>query len=208
VTEDEAKAFLTEGLNVSRETFERLDAFAKLVIAENEAQNLISAATIPNIWARHIVDSAQLALFAPQKGVWLDLGSGAGFPGIIIALIRDEPMILVESRRKRVDFLQRCLEWLSLSHVRLYGGPLENMPTENVDIISARAFAPLPKLLRLAHRFSNDRTTWILPKGKSAKEELALAQKTWQGVLDMKASYTEAGAHIIVASAIRPMRKK
>jgi len=208
VTEDEAKAFLTEGLNVSRETFERLDALAKLVIAENEAQNLISAATIPNIWARHIVDSAQLALFAPQKGVWLDLGSGAGFPGIIIALIRDEPMILVESRRKRVDFLQRCLEWLSLSHVRLYGGPLENMPTENVDIISARAFAPLPKLLRLAHRFSNDRTTWILPKGKSAKEELALAQKTWQGVLDMKASYTEAGAHIIVASAIRPMRKK
>ena len=208
MTEDEAKAFLTEGLNVSRETFERLDALAKLVIAENEAQNLISAATIPNIWARHIVDSAQLALFAPQKGVWLDLGSGAGFPGIIIALIRDEPMILVESRRKRVDFLQRCLEWLSLSHVRLYGGPLENMPTENVDIISARAFAPLPKLLRLAHRFSNDRTTWILPKGKSAKEELALAQKTWQGVLDMKASYTEAGAHIIVASAIRPMRKK
>lgn len=197
--EDEAQAWLVEHLNVSRETLDRLDAFRRMVIEAASQQNLISAATIPHIWARHILDSAQLLLDAPPKGRWLDLGTGAGFPGIVVALLRDRPITLVESRRKRVAFLQTAIDYFELHHADLVGSSLESMETDPFSVISARAFAPLPRLLTLAHRFSRSKTVWLLPKGRSARDEVESIKAEWSGVFHVKQSLTDPDAHIIVA---------
>jgi 16S rRNA (guanine527-N7)-methyltransferase len=204
VTEDEAQAWLRDQHSVSRETFEKLDAFRALVVAESERQNLISAATVPHIWARHFVDSAQLLMHAAEgEGSWLDLGTGAGFPGMIIAILRDCPVIFVESRRKRVEFLSESVERLALTNVQIEGRRLELVETVPVSVITARAFAPLPRLFELAHRFSTEKTRWVLPKGRSAAEELETARASWQGTFHVKQSITDAEAAIIVASGVR-----
>jgi 16S rRNA (guanine527-N7)-methyltransferase len=207
MTEEEAQAWLTEKIGVSRETMERLDAFRHMVIAENEQQNLISAGTIEQFWTRHIVDSAQLLPHGVMAGAWLDLGTGAGFPGIVIAILRDAPMILVESRRKRIDFLMDSAQKLGLKHVRTHGGRLETLPATTTSVISARAFAPLPKLLDLAHRFSNNEAIWVLPKGRSANEELETVRRSWQGVFHVEQSVTDAEAAIIVATGVRRIKR-
>jgi 16S rRNA (guanine527-N7)-methyltransferase len=202
VTEDEAQAWLQSDLAVSRETLDRLAAFRAMVIAEASNQNLISQASISQIWVRHIVDSAQLLCHAPAKGRWLDLGTGAGFPGIVIALLRDRPITLVESRRKRVTFLQDLIDQFALHHVDLVGSSVESMETDPFSVISARAFAPLPRLLTLAHRFSRPKTVWLLPKGRSAREEVDSVKGEWTGVFHVKQSLTDSEAHIIVAQGV------
>ncbi len=207
LTEDEARAWLVETLGVSRETLAKLDAFRGMVIAENERQNLISVATIRHLWARHIVDSAQLLLHAPGEGSWLDLGTGAGFPGIVIAILKDVPMICVESRRKRIDFLAESAERLGLWHVQVEGERLEMLNPVPVSVISARAFAPLPKLLTLAHSFSTEKTVWVLPKGRSAADELESVKQSWHGLFHVKQSVTDPEAAIIVATGVKPKRK-
>jgi 16S rRNA (guanine527-N7)-methyltransferase len=112
---------------------------------EASSQNLISASTLDHIWSRHIVDSAQLLQFldhAPADTCWLDLGSGAGFPGLIIALLTDYNVTLVESRARRIDYLQRAVEMLDLTHrVHVAGVALERLETAPYSVISARACA-------------------------------------------------------------------
>lgn len=209
MTEAEAKDWLVRHCHVSRETMTRLAGFAAAVIAENEHQNLISAATIPDIWSRHIVDSAQLLRLRPEPHSalpWLDLGTGAGFPGMVIAILTDIPVILVESRRKRSEFLARQAEALELDNVAVHGGRLEALETRSAGVISARAFAPLPKLLELAHRFSTEKTCWLLPKGRSAREELESVRSSWQGVFHVEPSLTDADAAIIVATGVSPRK--
>lgn len=209
MTEDEARAWLTDTLDVSREAMVKLEMFARAVISENERQNLISAATIPQIWARHIVDSAQLFMLdeANEDGPWLDLGSGPGFPGIVIAILQPRPVILVESRRKRFEFLAETALMLGLDHVSVHAGRLEALASRRVSTITARAFAPLPKLLDLAHRFSTEKTLWLLPKGRSAREELESARSAWHGAFHVKPSITDADAAIIVATGVSPRKK-
>lgn len=209
MTEKEARDWLVHHCHVSRETMARLAAFVSAVIAENERQNLISAATIPEIWSRHIVDSAQLLKLCPEPHSalpWLDLGTGAGFPGMVIAILTDIPVIVVESRRKRFEFLARQVEALGLANVTVHGGRLETFVTRKVGVISARAFAPLPKLLELAHRFSTEKTCWLLPKGRSAREELESVRSSWQGVFHVEPSLTDADAAIIVATGVSPRK--
>jgi 16S rRNA (guanine527-N7)-methyltransferase len=204
VTEDEAQAWLINVAGVSRETFDRLGALRQLVIAESANQNLISASTIDQFWTRHIVDSAQLVLMADAApdGVWLDLGSGAGFPGMVAALMTERTVVLVESRRKRIDFLQQVADALELANVSVIGARLEMLDDDEAAIISARAFAPLPKLLDIAHRFSRKETVWLLPKGRSASEELETITRSWQGVFHVKPSITDPDASIIVATGV------
>lgn len=205
MTEDEAQRWLAESLAVPRETIERLDALRRLVLAEAQQQNLIGAATVDHFWARHIVDSAQLLPMAgdARPGSWLDLGTGAGFPGLVIGILSERPIILVESRRKRFEFLARAAEALDLPHVTVHGGRLESFATRTVSVISARAFAPLPTILALAARFSRNETVWLLPKGRSAHDELALIADAWQGRFHVKPSLTDDGAAIIVASGVK-----
>ena len=200
---DEAEAI--ERLGVPRETFDRLEAFRELLLAESYTQNLVSRASLADFWARHVLDSSQLASLAPEKVTnWVDLGTGAGFPGLIIALLRPIPVTLVEARRLRCDFLARAAGTLGVAgQVEILCRRLETVPTRPFDAISARAFAPLDKLLLLAERFSTNETVWILPKGRNAKSELDAALKSWQGDFRLEPSLTDPDARIIVARNVR-----
>lgn len=201
MTEEEARQWLADSLDVSRETFELLDAFTAFLKKEAAQQNLVSAATLDHIWARHIVDSAQLLKFAPADGTWLDLGSGAGFPGIIIATLSGHHVTLVESRAKRVEYLHRAIALLQLeTRVVVQGMALERLETAPFSVISARAFAPLPRLLTLAHRFSVDKTIWLLPKGRNAANELHDASDDWIFDFAVEASITDGDAGILVGN--------
>ncbi|MEQ1547106.1 MAG: 16S rRNA (guanine(527)-N(7))-methyltransferase RsmG [Chakrabartia sp.] len=209
MTEDEAKAWLLETRGVSRETFDKLDGLRHLVLAESLQQNLISAASADQMWARHIVDSAQLIpLAGANKGPWLDLGTGAGFPGLVVAILESRPVILVESRRKRVEFLKSVADTLDLKNVILHGGRLEHLSDRPASVISARAFAPLPKLLDAAFRYSRNGTVWVLPKGRSAREELETITHSWQGVFHVEQSITDTDAAIIVARDVKRKRAR
>jgi 16S rRNA (guanine527-N7)-methyltransferase len=206
VTEAEAIDWLHDQFGVSRETVSKLEALRQMVIDENASQNLVSAASIDHMWARHIADSAQLLLHAPH-GPWLDLGTGAGFPGLIVAIFRDHSVTCVESRRLRADFLRASSEQLGLTNVTVQATRLEVMTSQRFATISARAFAPMPKLLELAHRFSDNETIWVLPRGKSAKEELESVHASWQGAFHVKQSVTDADAAMIVASGVRRIKQ-
>jgi 16S rRNA (guanine527-N7)-methyltransferase len=207
VTEDEARAWL-EARNVSRETLEQLDRFIGLLRDEGTRQNLISASTMDTIWARHVVDSAQLLNLA-EGGDWVDLGSGAGFPGLVIAAIGGRRVTLVESRAKRIAFLKEAADILGVADlVEIFGGRAELLPDRTFAVISARAFAPLPRLLAIAHRLSRPETVWVLPKGKGAARELEEVADSWQGDFRVVPSVTDSEAAIIVASQVRPRKRR
>jgi 16S rRNA (guanine527-N7)-methyltransferase len=204
MTEQEAVLWLEGELGVSRETMDALKTFVAFLKREGSSQNLISASTLDHIWARHIVDSAQLLQFldhAPATTRWLDLGSGAGFPGLIIALLTDYNVTLVESRARRIDYLLRAVEMLDLTRrVHVAGVTLERLETAPYSVISARAFAPLPKLFDLAERFATNKTLWLLPKGRIADQEWQDAQGVWDGNFQVMKSITDQDAGILVGT--------
>lgn len=209
MTEDEARHWLSENLDVPRETFDQLGAFVAFLRQEASQQNLISAATLDHIWARHIVDSAQLLTFAPNEGAWLDLGSGAGFPGLIVAMLSGHDVTLVESRARRIDYLQRAIERFGLTGgTRVAGMPVERLETAPYSVISARAFAPLPKLLGLSQRFSTQKTTWLLPKGRNAVKELHEADGRWNLDFTVEPSATDSEAGILVGRVLGERPRK
>ena len=191
------------GRNVSRETLEKLEAYAALLTEENERQNLISPSTVAQLWERHILDSAQLVRFEPFAcASWIDIGSGAGFPGIVIACIVSGSVTLVEPRRLRADFLHRVAESLDLN-AQVVSTKAERV-TGTFDMITARAVAPLPALLEISHHLSTGKSRWVLPKGRNANSELADAQRAWQGVFHVEQSLTDEDSRIIVATDVRP----
>jgi 16S rRNA (guanine527-N7)-methyltransferase len=205
VTEEEAQAHL----GVPRETLDRLERFVALLRQENERQNLVSRGTLAEVWSRHILDSAQLLRFAPDEGSWIDLGTGAGFPGLVIAALWSREVTLVEARKLRVEFLHQAVEVLEVQRpLTIFCAKVEAVPARPYDVISARAFAPLEKLLRLGLPFSTSETVWILPKGRNAKSELDAARASWQGEFRIEPSLTDAEAGIIVARGVRPKGKK
>ena len=187
---------------VSRETFERLEAFVALLKIANEQQNLVSASTLVDVWSRHILDSVQLARFEPHAGAsWADVGSGAGLPGIVIACLVEGPVTLIEPRRLRADFLQMAVERLGLN------ATVATTKVERVHgqygVITARAVASLAHFLEISLHLSTRNTVWALPKGRSAAAELVEARQAWQGVFHVKQSVTDDEARIVVATGVR-----
>lgn len=200
-SEDQAKAWLRNLPGADETALERLERFAALLAQENQRQNLVSAGSLACVWQRHIVDSAQLHPFVPRGTTpWLDLGTGAGFPGIVIAALRpDEAVVMVESRAKRIEWLERVIAELGLPHARVIGSRLELVDSFPVGAISARAFAPLPQLLALSRRFSTKDTIWLLPKGRSSAQELA-ELSGWPHLFHVEQSLTDPEAGIIVGT--------
>lgn len=203
ISEDDAKMWLREAAGVSHETMEQLEAFCAFVVEEAQHQNLISASTIGHIWARHIMDSVQLLQFLGEQPKadqqWLDLGTGAGFPGLVLAFLAPCHFTLVKSRRKRCEYLQRGVDKFDLGNrVTVAHMRLENCNSFDCDVISARAFAPLGKTLALAKRFSTENTVWLLPKGQSGRNELENLPKKWHSRFHMKHSLTDDQAIILV----------
>lgn len=197
--EEEAVAWLRRFPECDALAEQRLRHFVEMLGEENQRQNLVSASSLDEIWRRHIADSAQLLQFVPRETAsWLDLGTGAGFPGLVIAVLRPRcPMILVESRARRIAWLEQVRRALDLDAVEVIGDRLEKVPTRAVGAISARAFAPLPRLIALSARFSTSETIWVLPKGRSAQQELQeLGQRPH--AFHVEQSVTDADSGIIV----------
>ncbi|MEC3912870.1 16S rRNA (guanine(527)-N(7))-methyltransferase RsmG [Sphingobium sp. CR2-8] len=210
MTEEEARAWLQAQFDVSRETWDRLERYVAILLSAMDEQNLIAESTRPHVWARHIVDSAQLLPHATDagEGAWLDLGSGAGLPGIVLACLSDRPLVMAESRRKRIDFLNFVIAELRLAHASVFGGRVEMMPATAAAVISARAYAPLPKLFDSARHLSDKKSLWVLPKGRNAQNELEAARATWQGRFHVEPSVTDADSAIIIAHAVHPVARR
>jgi 16S rRNA (guanine527-N7)-methyltransferase len=208
-SEDEARGWIGKAFSPTAEQWARLERFAAMLVAENDRQNLIAASTIPTLWVRHIADSAQLlALDTEGEGLWVDLGSGPGLPGLVVAILSERPMLLVESRKRRCEFLRMVAGELGLGHVEVAEAPLERVATRPAGTISARAFAPLDRLIDLSARFSTESTRWLLPKGRNAVKELALLPPTWQRMFHVEQSRTDCESHILVGrGAITPKKR-
>ena len=193
------------GRDVSRETFEKIQAYAALVREESLRQNLISASTLDHLWDRHVLDSAQLVRFEPRAGAsWADVGSGAGLPGIVIACLVDGPVTLIEPRRLRADFLHRLTESLRLP-VAILSDKVERAGGK-YDVITARAVANLANLLKISAHLSTRKSTWVLPKGRSAQRELAEARQAWQGAFHVERSATDPESWIVIGTGVRARR--
>jgi 16S rRNA (guanine527-N7)-methyltransferase len=204
--EADARDWVERSFDVPRETMARLDAFAALLREENERQNLVSRASLDQLWVRHIADSAQLLRFAPAPDAsWVDLGTGAGFPGLIVAALHKGPVTLIEERRLRAQFLARAAESLEIA-VEIVAGKAERVPRRPFGVISARACAPLGRLLELGTGFSTANSVWLLPKGRNAESELAALDPSWQGSFRLEPSITETEACIIVAERVHRRR--
>ena len=197
------------GRDVSRETFDRIAAYVELLKAGAERQSLIAPSTIETVWERHILDSAQLVRFEPFPGArWADIGSGAGLPGLIVALLTEGPISLIEPRRLRVEFLHEAANTLVLSD-RI---SIEAVKVERVegsfDVITARAVAALDQLLGIAQHLSRSETVWVLPKGKNAQSELAQAERNWQCDALVEQSRTDPDSQILVLTKVGAKKKR
>lgn len=178
----------------------RLERFIPMLIAENARQNLVSSRSLETPWQRHIADSLQLFEHVPREtSPWLDLGTGAGMPGLVLSIARPDLVInLVESRKRRVAWLAEVIREFDLANCRLHGMRLESVEKFPAQVICARAFAPLEKLLSLSARFSTPTTTWLLPKGRSAGDELSRQPESVRRMFHVEQSATDSEAGLIV----------
>ena len=190
----------SEIAHVSRETLERLTAFEELVRKWTQKINLISPRTVPDIWERHIVDSAQFwsAVEAPPK-TWTDLGSGGGFPGIVVALLSEEfepltKMTLVEADKRKAAFLRHAAIQLDLRSTTIASSRIEALDGARSDVVSARALAPLPKLLPLVARHLSPDGVALLAKGVAVAPELDEVAGNWRfDMVEIPSRTTENG---------------
>lgn len=210
MTEEDARAWIDTHFSVPRETWDRLERYVAILLSAMDEQNLIAESTRPHVWARHIVDSAQLLIHAAPagEGEWIDLGSGAGLPGVVIACLSDRPVLMVESRRKRIDFLNDVIVHIGVAHARVFGGRVESVPHTAAAVISARAYAPLPKLFSSALHLSDKNTLWVLPKGRNAQNELEATRPAWQAKAKVEPSVTDEQSAIIVAQSVKPVIRR
>lgn len=198
-SEEEARAYVRE--RCSDRSFRSLEVLAERLREINRTQNLVSAASLPSLWLRHIADSAQvLDHVSRETASWLDLGSGAGFPGLVVAAMRPETHVtLLELRKLRIQWLSEMIVLLNLPNCRVLGQDVRRVETFEAGAITARAFAPLPRLVELSARFSTSATQWVLPKGRSAAQDIAKLPEAVRARFHVKQSVTDSEAKIVVA---------
>lgn len=187
---------------VSRETLSRLDRFVELLLARNQITNLIAKSTVPHVWTRHVADSLQLASLA-QGRTWVDLGSGGGFPGLVIACTipeHDRGVVhLIESRDRKAAFLRDAAQTIGVPAVIHRGRVEELVPKlEPVDVVTARALAPLPKLLEYVEPLVAKGAKALLMKGQDIETELTQAAKYWKIRSEIVPSKTDPSGRILV----------
>jgi 16S rRNA (guanine527-N7)-methyltransferase len=196
---------------VSRETLARLKLYLSILEDWNSRQNLVSDASLPEAWRRHFWDSAQLLpLIPPAAASLVDLGSGAGFPGLVLAeLLRDRPgfrTVLYEATGKKARFLQEVAARLGLK-IEIRNDRIEAARPEPFDIITARALAPLPKLLSYAQRFWTPRSVGLFLKSQNVGAELTEARKSWRMQLDQHPSRSDPSGLILEVRELRRGRR-
>lgn len=195
------------GVDVSRETIADLEVFSDLTTKWTPKINLIARGSVGEIWQRHIIDSVQLYRFAPDGfHTWVDLGSGGGFPGIVMAIIAKEKnpaaeFTLIESDQRKSAFLRTAKRELDLS-VSVLSERIEEATPQSADVVSARALAPLSALVPLVHRHIKPDGLCLLHKGRQAIQEVADAEKNWMFDLEDHTSFTDPEARILVMQRI------
>jgi 16S rRNA (guanine527-N7)-methyltransferase len=189
------------GLNVSRETFERLELFAELLIKWNSRINLVSRSSLAELWTRHIIDSVQVFNCAGPTALWADLGSGGGFPGLVVAILAKEQhvdckVVLIESDQRKAAFLRTVTREVGLD-CQTISQRIEVAPPQNANIVSARALAELSVLLQYSERHLAKGGIALFPKGVTWQKELTSAQLQWRFDVDVIESQTMSGAAIL-----------
>jgi 16S rRNA (guanine527-N7)-methyltransferase len=194
-------------LNVSRETQEKLELLEGELRRWQAIKNLVGPATLDQIWDRHIVDSLQLLELAPDAKIWVDLGSGAGFPGLVLAIAGQERGLnvhLVESNSRKCSFLRHVAR-LTGSTVTVHAARLETVIPNFIgkaDVVSARALASLTQLLEWTEPMLKAGTIGLFPKGRDAESELTEARKRWTFEADILPSRTDSEARILRITSI------
>ena len=195
---------------VSRETLDRLDRFVAVLLDWQHRMNLIASSTEPKLWTRHIADSLQLLALAPQARIWVDLGTGAGFPGVVLACaLADIPgahVHLVERSTKKAAFLREAVHATG-APAEVHAVGLEDF-VENlavpVDVVTARALAPLAALLAGTYPLLKTGTLGLFPKGQDVDAELTEAAKCWSIQSSLAPSLTDPRAKIVCVTGISP----
>jgi 16S rRNA (guanine527-N7)-methyltransferase len=210
LAEDRARAL--ELVSVSRETEARLDRFVSLLRDWQQRVNLIAPSTEPLLWTRHIADSLQLLALAPRARIWADLGSGAGFPGLAIACaLADTPgacVHLVESNTKKAAFLREAAQATGapavVHPVRI--ADFIKQPPQPIEVVTARAVAPLNELLAAAYPLLIKGAVGLFPKGQGVDAELTEAAKCWKIQASLTPSRTDPRARIVSVQGLEPIR--
>ncbi|MBE9552058.1 MAG: 16S rRNA (guanine(527)-N(7))-methyltransferase RsmG [Proteobacteria bacterium] len=188
--------------NVSRETLARLESYAELLEKWNRRINLVGRGTIDDLWRRHMLDSAQLLPLIPESAESLvDLGSGAGFPGLVLAICGVKNVHLIESDRKKCAFLREASRETG-APVTIHNKRIEEIESFQADVVTARALAPLPKLLDMAAPFAKKHCILLFLKGKHVDRELTDATKGWNMRVDRIPSHTDPEGTILRLEAI------
>ena len=202
MTEDDARAALACRFNVSRETLERLEIYDSLLRKWSLAINLVAASTLPVLWARHFLESAAVFEVAGLKsGVWLDLGSGGGFPGIVVAILAAESapgisVTCIEADLRKCEFMRSVARSTGIK-AGIISRRIEDAPRQNADVVSARALAPLGKLMALSERHLLPQGTCVFPKGASWRSEIDSALEHWRFTVEKHDSPTDENAAIL-----------
>lgn len=200
MTEDDARGWCER--RFSTEQVDKLAAFGAMVVEENARQNLISPVTCASMWGRHLTDSAQLVPLAMAGATsWLDVGSGAGFPGIVLGILWNGSIMLVEPRAKRAQFLDSAARQLGLSNVAVTQAKAESVKG-HYDVISARAVASLPDLLAITRHLRDRRTQLILPRGRNGASEVEQLPRDQRRMFHVEHSVTDAQSVIAVADGV------
>ena len=195
---------LAELIPVSRETLDRLGAYLDLLVRWQRTINLVAASTLADPWRRHILDSAQLMAFWPEGARRLvDLGSGAGLPGLVLAIMGAPEVHLIERNRHKAAFLREAARAAGCASVTVHACGIGAAPVLKADVVTARALAPLPDLLALAERFVTPATVCLFPKGRQVEAELTDARRGWMMELNQRPSLSDAGGRILIISGFR-----
>jgi len=196
---------------VSRETLARLDRFVELLLHWQSSMNLIGSSTIPQLWTRHVADSLQLLDLAPNARTWIDLGTGAGFPGVVIACalagMPGAKVWLVDKSPKKGAFLRAAVRALDIPAL-VHTGRIEDFSasfSDSADVVTARALAPMPKLLGFVAPFVEKGAQALLSKGQDIDAELTEAAKYWNIEAMRVPSRTNPTSRIVVVSRLEPV---
>ena len=182
-----------------------IERYVDLLATESVRQNMVALSTLPSVWERHILDSAQLAAFARDSDDhWIDVGSGGGLPGVVLACLGRWRMTMVEPRRGRVRFLEDCVDTLGLARTSVIRANAQAAEAPIADIVSARAVGSIDNLLRMTGKFSSPTTRFVLPRGVGAQDDLADAQRNWRGLFHVEHSVTQKGAGIVIVEEVKP----
>ncbi len=198
---DAGPAAFQAATGVSRETRDRLEVYADLLIRWTQKINLVAKTTIPDLWTRHFVDSAQLAPLITNRPRIIDVGTGAGFPGLVLAIMDLGSVILVESDKRKAAFLREVARQTQ-TDVRIIADRVESV-REHADIITARAFAPLPRLLDLTQNLVDNETQYLLLKGQDIDEELTQATTSWNMTVERRPSRTDPRGVILQLTQVQ-----